>query len=71
MDSSEGKNASAPAKRLSSKDYEVLQRHLASSFGVKVRFSCDMAGKGKITFPFKDENELERIISIFDRLKAH
>ncbi|MBQ4367307.1 MAG: ParB/RepB/Spo0J family partition protein [Muribaculaceae bacterium] len=71
MDSSEGQNASAPAKRLSSKDYEVLQRHLASSFGVKVRFSCDMAGKGKITFPFKDENELERIISIFDRLKAH
>ena len=51
------------------KDYEILQRHLASAFGVPVKFSCDKSGKGKITFPFADEAQLERIISIFDSLK--
>ena len=51
------------------KDYRILQQHLSSSFGVPVKFTCDVAGKGKITFPFKTEAELEKIISIFDRLK--
>ena len=63
--------ATTAAKRLSAKDYEVLQRHLTSAFGVKVKFACDTSGKGKITFPFKSEAELERIITIFDQLKAH
>ncbi len=56
-------------KPVNVKDYEILQRHLASSFGVPVKFSCDRSGKGKITFPFTTEEELERIISIFDNLK--
>lgn len=62
---------SSPAvRRVSrSRDYEVLRKHLSSSFGVPVKFSCDAAGKGHITFPFSTEAELEKIISIFDRLK--
>ena len=51
------------------KDYEILQKHLAASFGVPVKFTCDKTGKGKITFPFTNEEQLERIISIFDNLK--
>ena len=51
------------------KDYEILQKHLASTFGVPVKFSCDKSGKGKITFPFTTEEQLEKIISIFDNLK--
>ena len=51
------------------KDYQILQKHLASTFGVPVRFTCDKTGKGKITFPFSTEEQLERIISIFDNLK--
>ncbi len=51
------------------KDYEILQKHLAAAFGVPVKFSCDKSGKGKITFPFADEAQLEKIISIFDSLK--
>ena len=50
-------------------DYTILQRHLSSAFGVPVKFSCDRSGKGKITFPFTTEGELEKIISIFDKLK--
>jgi len=49
--------------------YEVLQRHLAASFGVPVKFTCDKSGKGKITFPFANEEQLEKIIRIFDTLK--
>jgi ParB family chromosome partitioning protein len=54
---------------VNAKDYEILQKHLAASFGVPVKFTCDKTGKGKITFPFTNEEQLERIISIFDNLK--
>ena len=52
-----------------SNDYQILQKHLAAAFGVPVKFTCDKSGKGKITFPFTTEEELEKIISIFDTLK--
>lgn len=58
-----------PAKTMTSNDYEILRKHLSGSFGVQVKFACDAQGKGKITFPFKDETELKKIISIFDTLK--
>ena len=58
-----------PPKRLNNKDYEVLKKHLSTSFGVPVKMTCDLSGKGKITFPFKNEEELEKIITIFDKLK--
>ena len=57
------------AKQLNSKDYQILQKHLATTFGVPVKFTCDRSGKGKITFPFTTEAELEKIIRIFDHLK--
>jgi len=56
-------------KPLNIKDYEILQKHLTNTFGVPVKFSCDRSGKGKITFPFTTEEQLEKIISIFDNLK--
>ena len=63
------KEVSKPAKRLNDSDYKILQKHLASAFSTDVKFSCDANGKGKITFPFKNEMELERLIAIFDKLK--
>ncbi len=54
-----------------SKEYELLKKHLAQSFRTPVQFSCNKQGKGKITFPFKNEEELERLITIFDRLKGN
>lgn len=59
----------ASAKRLSNNDYKILEKHLSSAFSTSVKFSCDVNGKGKITFPFKNEMELERLITIFDKLK--
>ena len=31
--------------------------------------TCSPQGKGKITIPFANEEEMERIVSILDRLK--
>lgn len=56
-------------KRLNVNEYRILERHLSSAFSTAVKFSCDVNGKGKITFPFKNEEELERLITIFDKLK--
>ena len=59
----------APEKKVNNADYDVLKQHLSKSFGVAVSFACNKDGKGKISFPFKNEEELERIIRIFDTLK--
>ena len=55
--------------RYDSADYDVLKRHLSSVFRTPVQFACDKQGRGRITFSFKDESELERLITIFDSLK--
>ena len=62
--------ATKPGKQSSaSKDFQFLQRHLAATFGVPVKFACDASGKGKITFSFNSEEELKTIITKFDQLK--
>lgn len=67
-----GETPTKPASSGSiSKEYEILKNHLSQSFRTPVQFSCDKQGKGKITFPFKNEEELERLITIFDRLKGN
>ncbi len=52
-----------------SHDYDVFQKHLQASFGVPVRFSLADNGKGKITFPFANEEQLQHIIDIFDQIR--
>ena len=58
-----------PAAKYEPSDYDVLKRHLSSAFRTPVQFSCDKQGRGRITFPFKNEDELERLITLFDSLK--
>lgn len=59
----------ATKKRYNNSDFDILKKHLSATFKTPVQFSCDNKGKGKITFPFKNEDELERLITIFDALK--
>ena len=47
--------------------FEALRRRLADHFQTKVQLTCSPRGKGKITIPFNDEAELERIMNILDR----
>lgn len=53
----------------SDNDFSILTNHLTKAFGVPVKMTCDANGKGKITFAFNGDDQLDRIISIFDRLK--
>ena len=63
-------DAPKPGKEKSrSSEFDVLKKHLSKSFGVTVNMSCSANGKGKITFQFSNEAELERIIALFDTLK--
>lgn len=57
-------------RRYSSSDFDILKQHLSSTFRTTVQFSCDKTGKGRISFPFKDDEELERLITIFDSVKS-
>lgn len=50
--------------------YDDLRRHLSDSFGTRVQFTCSRDGKGKIAFPFASEEELAKLITIFDSIKA-
>ncbi len=56
-------------KKATPEEFEILKTHLSKFFSTKVQLSCNDQGKGKISIPFKTEEELERIISIFDQLK--
>lgn len=52
-----------------SRAYDGLKNQLNSFFGSKVQFTCDKNRKGKITIPFKGEEELGKIMEIFCKLQ--
>ena len=52
-----------------SHDFDLLKNHLSATFHTPVSFSCDRQGKGKITFQFSNEEDLTRLISLFDTLR--
>ena len=63
-----GKKIKPKGSKLS-EEYVILQNHLCGFFGSKVQLSCTTKGKGKISIPFNNEEDLERIMEIFDLLK--
>lgn len=69
-DTEAGQRDAVTVKKLNNKDYDILKKHLSSTFRTPVKLTCDASGKGKITFPFKSEDELEKLIAIFDRIKT-
>ena len=46
-----------------------LRDKLSEMFSSKVKMTCSAKGKGKITIPFGNEKELERIMGVFEKLK--
>lgn len=65
----EGDKTEQPSKQSLGKEYQVLKTHLSSFFGVKVGLQRKTKGNGHITIPFTSDDELERIISILDKLE--
>ena len=53
-----------------SADYNLLREGLRSPFKTRVERTCSEKGKGKISIPFANEAELERIIEMFDKLRS-
>jgi ParB family chromosome partitioning protein len=54
-----------------SEEFILLKKHLSNFFGSKVQLSCTSKGKGKISIPFKNEEDLERIMELFDSLRSN
>ena len=69
-----GKDVQSVNKKITSKtklpeEYNVLKKELSDLFQAKVQMSFSPNGKGKISISFANEEELEHIINMIDRLK--
>ena len=69
-----GEDVSSGAKKIVAKqtlpeEFNVLKDRLSTFLNTKVQFSCNPKGKGKISIPFNNEEDLERILTLFDQLK--
>lgn len=64
-----GKRIKQKGSNLSA-DYNLLREGLRKIFKTKVEMTCSNTGKGKISIPFSNESELERIIEMFDKLRS-
>ncbi len=50
-------------------EYGELRSRLSDLFRTKVQMTCSDKGKGKITIPFDNEEDLERLITLFDKMQ--
>ena len=58
------------AKNRLPEEYNELKNRLAEVFRTQVEMTCSQKGKGKIILSFANEEELEYLISLFDRMKG-
>lgn len=68
--SEEKSGEKAEDKKILAQEYTDLKNHLGEFFKTKITFVRNNKGEGKIVIPFKSDDELERIIAIFDSLKV-
>ncbi len=64
-----GNKKITPKRSKLPEEFNMLKKHLSNFFSTKVQLTCSEKGKGKISIPFNNEEELERIIEMFDTLK--
>lgn len=50
------------------KEFDELKSRLSELFGTKVQFTCNPDGKGKISIPFGNDEELARVMELFDKI---
>lgn len=62
-------NKKIQAKTKLPEEFNTLKTRLSSFLNTKVQLTCSPKGKGKISIPFNNEEELERIMNVFDKLK--
>jgi ParB family chromosome partitioning protein len=67
--SEEPLNAEKEAKDKLPEEYFLLKERLKDLFHSKVDLARNAKGKGKITIPFAGDEELEKIMDIFDSIR--
>ena len=50
-------------------EFSILRDRLSDLFHVKVQMTCSPQSKGKISIPFNNEEELEQVMNIIDKIK--
>lgn len=64
-----------PAKKKKSgsrelpEDYALLKERLTGLFNTPINMTCDQKGKGKITIQFNNDDDLLKIMNVFDSIK--
>lgn len=66
-----GNKRIAPKNIKSPEEFNILKKHLSEFFQTKVQLTRTEKGKGKISIPFNNEEDLERIMEILDKLKQN
>ena len=59
-----------PARAQLPREYIILRDRLTNLFKTRVEMTCSPKGKGKISIPFANEEELERIMNAIDRING-
>ena len=49
-------------------EFDELKTQLSKVFGTKIQFNCNPDGKGKISIPFSNDEDLARIMELFDKI---
>jgi ParB family transcriptional regulator, chromosome partitioning protein len=60
-------NITVPKTQL---EYEQLQKHLSGALATDVVFKRNPKGNGRIIIPFKNDDDLERIIAMLDKMNS-
>ena len=62
-------NKTIATKAPMSEEVNKIRQRLSDCLDAKVQMTCSPKGKGKISIPFANEEELARIMATFDKLK--
>ena len=68
-----GENTEKPASKakqhtIMPEEYDALCKELNDKFNAKVKLSYNEKGKGKVTIPFDSDDDLMRLMSLFDKI---
>ncbi len=54
--------------QLQNEFFDQMAQHLSEMFSTRVKMSCNEKGQGKIIIPFKNDEELQNIFALLDKL---
>ena len=62
----QGANRKIVAKAKLPTEYDAVKKRLSTFFQTKIQMTCSPSGKGKISIPFDNERDLERILKVLN-----